>query len=174
MFHVSSLCQQICEEYIAGREVRCALVEEDDGSLTMLPMTEYILEDIRTSAHKLAVNENGCPLVTSAAIVKTDGDRHCPPQGLDDTTCNAIYSMACKAHTALGCTDFSLYDIRINDQGTPYFLEACNFCSFSPKSSMVSMCNVAGRPHPEVFHMVMERAISRKPSTNTTRAIGMM
>jgi len=133
MFHVSSLCQQICEEYIAGREVRCALVEEDDGSLTMLPMTEYILEDIRTSAHKLAVNENGCPLVTSAAIVKTDGDRHCPPQGLDDTTCNAIYSMACKAHTALGCTDFSLYDIRINDQGTPYFLRHATFALFLPR-----------------------------------------
>merc|ERR1712070_1258378 len=31
----------ICEDYIAGREVRCAMLEEDDGSLTILPMTEY-------------------------------------------------------------------------------------------------------------------------------------
>ena len=79
-------------------QVRCAILEEEDGSYTLLPMTEYFLENIRTSAHKvsagllwhavvprrlspvlqLATDEKGCPLTTGAAIVKTDGDRQCP------------------------------------------------------------------------------------------------
>merc|ERR1712178_655875 len=60
----------IVEEYIAGREVRCGVLEEADGSFSLLPMTEYFLENIRTSAHKLATDDKGCPFATGAAIVK--------------------------------------------------------------------------------------------------------
>merc|ERR1712159_686228 len=42
----------IVDEYIAGREVRVACIEEVDGSLSILPKLEYFLADIRTSAHK--------------------------------------------------------------------------------------------------------------------------
>merc|ERR1712054_51266 len=64
----------VVEEYIAGREVRAAVLEEADGTLTLLPMTEYFLDNIRTSAHKLATDENGCPHTDgNVAIVKTDG-----------------------------------------------------------------------------------------------------
>merc|ERR1719181_1764379 len=120
------------------------MLEEADGSLSMLPMTEYFVDDIRTSAHKLATNQQGCPLTTGEAIVKTDGDRHCPAD-VPASTADAIKAMATKAHHALGCRDFSLYDIRINSKGEPFFLEACNFCSFSPKSAMVAMANACGR-----------------------------
>merc|ERR1719281_2120744 len=51
----------VVEDYIAGREVRVAVLEQptDDGNgtqLEVLPKIEYILEDIRTSSHKLATN----------------------------------------------------------------------------------------------------------------------
>merc|ERR1711924_19479 len=124
-------------------------------------MGEYFLANIRTSAHKLATGRDGCPLTTEEAIVKTDGDRQCPAD-MDEEITARIKDMAVKAHIALGCRDFSLYDIRINEAGEPHFLEACNFCSFSPKSAMVAMTNAAKRPHPEVFHMMMEWAALRK------------
>merc|ERR1711907_764126 len=65
----------VCEEFIAGREVRAAILEEDDGSFTLLPMTEYFLEDIRTSAHKLKTDEQGVVDISNGvndAIVKTE------------------------------------------------------------------------------------------------------
>merc|ERR1712066_1167299 len=49
----------IVDEYIAGREVRAACTEEEDGTLTVLPKIEYFLEDIRTSAHKLLTDKSG-------------------------------------------------------------------------------------------------------------------
>merc|ERR1719159_964479 len=49
----------VVDEYIAGREVRAACIEEADGTLTVLPKIEYFLTDIRTSAHKLATDQNG-------------------------------------------------------------------------------------------------------------------
>lgn len=124
-------------------------------------MTEYFLDNIRTSAHKLATDENGVPLTTEQAIVKTDGDRQCPAE-VDEVLRAKITEQAIRAHEATGARDFSLYDVRINEEGTPYFLEACNFCSFSPKSALVSMGNAAGRQHPELFNEVLERTVARK------------
>merc|ERR1719450_417098 len=68
----------VVDEYIAGREVRCACIEEEDGSLTVLPKLEYFLKDIRTSAHKLATDKSG--KLTSDALrdAKRDGERQCP------------------------------------------------------------------------------------------------
>merc|ERR1719461_1733626 len=43
----------LVEEYIAGREIRAAVVEAPGGGLVVLPKIEYFLNDIRTSAHKL-------------------------------------------------------------------------------------------------------------------------
>merc|ERR1719159_182070 len=42
----------IVDEYIAGREVRAACIEEEDGTLTVLPKIEYFLTDIRTTARQ--------------------------------------------------------------------------------------------------------------------------
>merc|ERR1712151_1452367 len=49
----------VVDDYIAGREVRAAVIEEEDGTLTVLPKIEYFLQDIRTAAHKLVTGEDG-------------------------------------------------------------------------------------------------------------------
>merc|ERR1719293_386604 len=68
----------VVDEYIAGREVRAACVEEADGTLTVLPKIEYFLEDIRTSAHKLATDQSGKLKSDAIKAAKKDGDRQCP------------------------------------------------------------------------------------------------
>merc|ERR1719437_132681 len=68
----------VVDEYIAGREVRAACIEEADGSLTVLPKIEYFLDDIRTSAHKLATDGQGNLTANAIKDAKRDGDRQCP------------------------------------------------------------------------------------------------
>merc|ERR1719372_22169 len=68
----------VVDEYIAGREVRAACIEEVDGSLTVLPKIEYFLEDIRTSAHKLQTDKSGKLSSNAIKAAKKDGDRQCP------------------------------------------------------------------------------------------------
>merc|ERR1719158_739521 len=68
----------VVDEYIAGRELRAACVEEADGTLTVLPKIEYFLKDIRTSAHKLATDPSGKLKSDAIIAAKKDGDRQCP------------------------------------------------------------------------------------------------
>merc|ERR1719198_2550674 len=111
--------------------------------LEILPKIEYLLDDIRTSAHKLATN-NGQLLSTddqpAQAILaaKKDGDRVCPAQ-LEPEVHARLDDLARRAHKALGCKYYSLYDVRIDKDGMPFMLESCLFCAFSPYSVIVSL-----------------------------------
>merc|ERR1711912_39524 len=164
----------VVEEYIAGREVRAAVVEEEDGSLTVLPKIEYFLQDIRTAAHKLVTGEDGKLSDDAIRQAKKDGDRKCPAD-LSPEIHARIDEAVKKAHQTLKCRHYSLFDIRINEDGYPYILEACLFCSFSPLSVIPSMAAHAGREdlrHPNLFHSLLERATREhaEPRDNVSTA----
>merc|ERR1711879_788276 len=92
---------------------------------------------------------------------RDEGDRICPAL-LDAEVHNRIDDLARRAHRALGCKYYSLYDVRIDDQGFPFMLEACLFCSFSPYSVIVSMAAKSSsskmHPHPALFETFLRRA----------------
>jgi D-alanine-D-alanine ligase len=154
----------VVDEYIAGREVRAACIEEEDGTLTVLPKIEYFLADIRTSAHKLATDKSGKLSKNAIKEAKKDGDRQCPAD-LSPVLHARIDEMVKKAHRALKCRHYSLYDIRIDAQEQPYILEAALFCSFSPLSVIPAMAQHAGREelkHPKLFYSFLDRAAAEK------------
>merc|ERR1712232_1055839 len=154
----------VVDEYIAGREVRAACIEEEDGTLTVLPKIEYFLDDIRTSAHKLATDSSGKLKKNAIKEAKKDGDRQCPAE-LSDVLHKRIDEMVKKAHKALKCRHYSLYDIRIDAEEQPYILEAALFCSFSPLSVIPAMAQHAGREelkHPKLFYSFLDRAAADK------------
>merc|ERR1712178_31406 len=97
----------------AGREVRAACIEEEDGSLTVLPKLEYFLKDIRTSAHKLQTDKTGKLSSNAVVAAKKDGDRQCPAD-LSPALHARIDAMVKRAHHVLSCTHYSLYDIRVD------------------------------------------------------------
>jgi len=161
----------LVEQYIAGRECRVGVLEVEDNEgnihLKVLPKLEYVLEDIRTMKHKLGTDSSG-KLLTSdenpgAAIAKAkeEGERICPAQ-FDDATHARLDDLALRAHKALNCKYYSLYDARIDKDGFPYMLEAALFCSFSPLSVIVGLsaqCDDESlKPHPKVFEMLLRRA----------------
>jgi D-alanine-D-alanine ligase len=157
----------VVEEYIAGREVRAAVVEEEDGTLTVLPKIEYFLEDIRTAAHKLATSADGKLSDDAIKQAKKDGDRQCPAD-LSPEIHSRIDEAVKKAHQTLKCRHYSLFDIRVSEDGWPYILEACLFCSFSPLSVIPAMAAQSGREdlrHPNFFHSILERTMKEHAST---------
>eukprot|EP00448_Togula_jolla_P017767 CAMPEP_0170583264 /NCGR_PEP_ID=MMETSP0224-20130122/8034_1 /TAXON_ID=285029 /ORGANISM="Togula jolla, Strain CCCM 725" /LENGTH=357 /DNA_ID=CAMNT_0010906563 /DNA_START=39 /DNA_END=1112 /DNA_ORIENTATION=- len=158
--------QVLVERYIPlGRELRVAVVEQEDGSLEMLPCLEYFLSEvdpIRTSAHKLVTDKDGVP--TAQAV----GGRKCPAD-VDDVLAAKLKDMAVRSHKALGCRDYSLYDVRVDPQGEPYFIEACLYCSFSPKSVIVAMAEQKGQAQRTVYEMLVNRAIGRKAAPSGTK-----
>merc|ERR1712124_237034 len=119
---------------------------------------------IRTTAHKLATDQDG--KLTSDAIkaAKQDGDRKCPAD-LSPELHARIDNMIVAAHKVMKCRHYSLFDLRIDVDEQPYILEACFFCSFSPLSVIPSMAQHTGREelaHPNLFQSFLERAMVEK------------
>jgi len=172
----------LVEEYIAGRECRVAVLEMEEGDglrMEVLPKLEYILEDIREQKHKLGVDTSGKLLTGDAnpaeAILKgkEEGERVCPAQ-FEPEVHARLDELAKKAHTALGCKYYSLYDVRINKEGFPFMLESCLFCSFSPYSVIVTLAGKttgdALQPHPKVFESLLRRAAAETRARRATAA----
>lgn len=161
----------LCERYIPlGREVRCAVLEHDDGKLELLPCLEYFFDEkdlpIRASKDKLVTNEKGVP------VTVTTGGRKCPAD-IEEALWPKLEYLCTQSHRALGCRDYSLYDVRIDPEGEPYFLEACLYCSFAPKSVIIAMSVGKGNTQQAVFEMLVNRAADRKRKAEDSPLIGM-
>ena len=126
------------EQFIPlGREIRVGVVETENGKeLEMLPAMEYVLHQkkvpIRTSLDKLT------PTDAKEGLAFTPVDRICPAP-VSDKLRSKLKDLATKAHHALDCQHYSLYDVRVDPDENPYFIEASPYCSFSPKSAIVCM-----------------------------------
>lgn len=126
----------LVEDYIPGRELRVAAIERE-GKLWVPPMIEYLLpkeHPIRTVRDKYDLQSDGTP---SKQPEKPIAKPVCPANVTPELWMK-IADAAKRAHVALGCRDYSLYDFRVHEEtNEPYLLEAGLFWSFG-KISMIS------------------------------------
>jgi len=149
----------LVEQFIPlGYEVRVAVVEDENGNLEVLPICHYVLNEshpIRTLEDKLQTDEEGLPTTITKCT------RELPAVSLPNKVVSSIEHYALKAHTAIGCRDYSIFDIRVSPDGTPYFIEASLYCSYASNSIIVLMSEAAGRKPYELFNIALSRAIER-------------
>lgn len=148
--------QALLEEFIPGREFRCGCIDlphsideykttphdsgeckSSAGGLQAIPsMIEYIMvnEDmpIRTAADKLTTDEKG-------AMCQVKCVRKMPAE-VDEDLQKRMEEITMKAHRALQCNAYSLFDFRVHaETQQPYIIECCAFWSFSPISAISLM-----------------------------------
>ena len=150
----------LVEAYVPlGREVRCGTLVRD-GEVVVLPVEEYALDHVRTSSDKVARNEDGeLALMAKAASRAWILDR-------DDPVVPAVADAARRCHVALGCRDYGLFDLRIDLEGRPWFLEAGLYCSFARQSVLSVMARAAGVDVPELFATALAECLgdsTRRP-----------
>ena len=143
----------LVEEFVPlGREVRCGIVVRD-GDLVCLPLEEYAVDaetaPIRTPQDKLSRGDDGDLFL----VAKTTDRAWIVPD--DDPIVAQVHEAARRAHTALGCRHYSLFDFRIDPDGTPFFLEAGPYCSFSRGSVIAVMAAAAGMDLTTLFDTVL-------------------
>jgi D-alanine-D-alanine ligase len=83
-----------------------------------------------------------------------------------------LQDMVERSHKALGCQDYSLYDVRVDPDGEPYFIEACLYCSFAPKSVIVAMGASVDLQQQTIYEMLVDRAIARKKRADAQKKEG--
>mmetsp|Transcript_8291 Transcript_8291/g.24893 ORF Transcript_8291/g.24893 Transcript_8291/m.24893 type:complete len:927 (-) Transcript_8291:2146-4926(-) len=150
----------LVEQYIPlGREIRVGIVEDYDGTMNMVELTEYIMDEvnnpIRRSEEKLSTDDKGVPTAFAP------NGRQTPARNVSDELRQKLYESASKAHKAIGCRDYSLYDYRVDPNDEPYMLEASLYCSFAPMSALVLMAEASGIKHPRLFIKLAEQAVMR-------------
>ena len=132
----------LVERYVPlGREVRCGVLATRDG-LVPLPLEEYAVDEstapVRLAASKLARGDDG-----DLGLVAKDATRAWIVRD-DDPVVPAVHAAALAAYDALGCRHYGLFDLRIDPQGRPWFLEAGLYCSYAPTSVVATMARAAG------------------------------
>ena len=147
----------------------CIIIENEYGKPDiMLPCIEYGVgktHPIRTESDKLTVIES------------YDNDQHklekvyAKSRLTVEVGCKIskelrekLKNYAFKAHKIMGARDFSLYDLRIDPNGNPYFIEANLFCSFAPYSVIISMAQATNDDklnHVELFKYMVNKACKK-------------
>lgn len=151
--------QVLVESFIeVGREVRCAIIEQN-GELLCLPLEEYDISSagkpIRTHADKIDRTQDGdlrlvAKETTRAWIVDTR-----------DPVTQRVWELAKVCHVALVCRHYSLFDFRIDPSGQPWFLEAGLYCSFAQTSVISVMAKAAGIALEELFETALRQSTGR-------------
>ncbi len=141
----------LAESYVElGREVRCGIVVRD-GELVCLPLEEYAVnpdtKPIRTGEDKIARTDHGALYLVAkedskAWIVRDDA-----------LLTERVWAAARRAHRALGCRHYSMFDFRIDPGGRPWFLEAGLYCSYAPSSVIPTMAAAVGLGITELFEI---------------------
>ena len=139
----------------------------------VLPATEYLLtpeHPMRTSTDKISVTDSGLPdqdkFFATNREEAPDYRRSICPAPLDDVLADKLANAAKRAHKALRCRDFSIYDFRVDPQGEVYMLECQPVCSFAKESAMIGMALKTSDPalqYPTLYHTMLRRAAARKP-----------
>ncbi|WP_293064945.1 D-alanine--D-alanine ligase [Okeania sp. SIO2B3] len=134
----------LVEDYIPGRELRVGVVEYE-GKLSVLPMIEYLVTEenpIRTVHDKLELKSDGTP---GKQPEKPEVKPVCPANVTPELF-EKLADAAKKAHVALGCRDYSLYDFRVHaETNEPYLLEAGLFWSFGRIGMISRMLQADGQ-----------------------------
>lgn len=157
----------VVEQYIPlGREVRVGMVENSSGDLVMLPVLEYLFNpdsSIRTSTDKFRMDEHGNPIRQPKAPRR----RLPADDSMTDTLLERLRVMATAAHKALGCRDYSIFDVRVDPDENVFMLESCLYCSFARGSVIALMASARGINPRVLFDQMVDWAMSRR------RVVGM-
>ncbi|CAB4961770.1 unannotated protein [freshwater metagenome] len=140
----------LVEAYVPlGREVRCGVVERG-GELVGLPLEEYRVDDVRTVEDKIVRHADG-----ELRLMAKDAERAWIVDPGDPVTA-PVHDLARRAYRALGCRHYGLFDVRIDPDGRPWFLEASLYCSFARQSVLCVMADAAGIPPADLFRQTQE------------------
>ena len=132
----------IAEEYIPGREITCA-VWENDGKTEALPVIEIKPhEGYYDYANK---------------YTKGATEYICPAE-IDDETAKRIGDYAVKAHNALGCRGYSRADFRLTPENEAYILEVNTAPGMTATSLVPKAAKAIGISMAEFVKAIMNMA----------------
>lgn len=139
----------IIEEYIAGLEVTCGILDNFRNQKHFaLPVTEIIPPDGRFFDYE----------------VKYDGStQEITPARIDKRLFKKIQEQAVKAHQILGCRGYSRVDFILKNRKTPYILEVNTLPGLTKESLLPKAAKAAGIEFSELLDIIIKNGMKNGP-----------
>jgi D-alanine-D-alanine ligase len=141
----------VFERYIPGRELSVAIVGEE-----VFPVIEIVPEDGFYDYER--------------KYTKGKSSYHCPAD-IDDALSKRISREAFEAYNALACEGFARVDLRLGEDGLPYFLEINTIPGMTETSLVPMAAAVGGYSFSELADMIVKEAL-KKPGEVGSKAGG--
>ncbi len=139
----------LVEKFISGRELTCALLEEDAG-VRALPLMELRPRGRELFDWEAKYTPGECEFICPAELPPAQAAR--------------AQEVSRKAFLALGCRDFARVDLRLAPDGTPYVLEVNTLPGMTEMSTLPRAAAAAGIPYDELVERLVRRALARLPA----------
>ncbi|MFP4107176.1 MAG: P1 family peptidase [Phycisphaerae bacterium] len=137
------------EQFIPGKELTIPFLEDVPGQL--LKIVEHDFS-----------NAPGEHDIYDYELKQTDeGVEMICPARLDDEQREKVLALAHDALEAMPCPDFGRVDIRLHEDGTPYFLEINPIPRLMPDGSIVIAAREMGMEYAEILDHVIRSAATR-------------
>jgi D-alanine-D-alanine ligase len=137
----------LAERYVRGRELTVAVVGEEP-----LPVGEIV------PAHEIFDYE--CKYQPGLA-------REIFPADIPPDLAARLQQLALRAHRALRMRDFSRVDFIVDEDGTPWCLEANALPGMTANSLLPKAADAAGFTFPDLCHRIASLAAARKASSGS-------
>lgn len=136
----------IAQEYIAGREFTCGVIEKENGENFALPPTEIIPQVNIFFDYK--------------AKYSTGGSKEVTPPDLPQENIKELQDLAIKAHVLLGCRGISRSDFIFgNDKW--YILETNTLPGMTRTSLVPQEAKAAGIELPQLMDILIQSALNK-------------
>lgn len=143
----------VVEEFIKGREFTAPLLEAYPGEV--LEVVELTF-DLQASGAKYNIYDYRFKYGGGANFVSA----HCPAQ-LTENERKSIVALAKKAAKAMNYCDYARVDVRLADDGTPYFIEMNPLPSLEPDVSHMIAATHLGLKFKDVLRLIIRSAAKR-------------
>jgi D-alanine-D-alanine ligase len=143
------------EEYIEGREIYAAVLGNDRPEA--LPLIELDLSKLPAGTPRIAGYEVKFD-VTTEAYKKT---KSAPARDLSDELVTQIQETAVTAFRALKLRDYGRLDLRVNEAGRVYVIEANPNPWLDPTAEFAMAAKESGRSYTQLIGEIVEMAATR-------------
>lgn len=144
----------VVEEFIVGRELSVPFLEA------------YPKKYLEIVEHTFDLGELDSKFNIYDYDMKQGGDRaahvgvKCPAE-LEPSEKQRVLKMARQVFSAMSCPDFGRVDIRLHEDGTPFFIELNPLPSLHPVASLMTSGKVCGLEYRDVLRLILRSAARR-------------
>jgi len=155
----------LIEKFIAGREVRSAIFQDESGRIEVLPIIEYGVDpnQIRDLTLKYEYDTDGMVQKSPRSVwFFLKGSSESNGEEVNDLIIKNVREGSIAAYQVLDLQDFALFDFRIcSSDGKAYLLEVNLFCSFGSESILNLCATEAGYENKDLLKTVLLKASNR-------------